>query len=71
MYEARLRKASADTQARLEEEHAALLDERDALVNDMDNVKASGADALEEVKSGIARAAAEIRRSIERAREKI
>lgn len=71
MYEARLRKASADTQAELQDDFDRLRKKRDEFTGRVEEMKESGSMAMDEVKSGAQRAAAELRRSLERARERM
>lgn len=71
MCEARLRKANAATQERFHDEFTNLRKKRDDFADAIDEMKNSGTMALEEIKAGADVAATELRRSLERARERM
>lgn len=71
MFEAGLQKTNADTQQRLHEEFDRMRENRNQLAVRLDGMKESSGNAFEELKSGAEKAAVEIRRSLERAREQI
>lgn len=71
MYEARLRKASAATQERFHDEFNNLRKQRDEFAESIDEMKNSGTVALDVLKAGAEGAATELRRSLERARERM
>lgn len=71
MYEARLRKTNAATQERFHDEFRNLRKKRDDLAGALDEMRSSGILVLDEIKADADVVATELRRSLERARERM
>ncbi|MBW3566709.1 MAG: hypothetical protein KY410_01900 [Proteobacteria bacterium] len=71
MYETRLRRASADTQSRLQEDFDLLRSKRDGFARKIEALRASDNLARDEQTSDAENTATEFRRALERARERM